>query len=138
MTLQEKIREVERTAYTDKIKDLVNLKGQKEGWSGEAMQTIQKLVTEDLVTKFKKGMEATSPEKGATETILESIGSVLQAADVIVCQLETPMETVGHALKRGRELGTTVILNPAPASGPLPEDWYAAIDYRYRQEIYDG
>jgi len=39
------------------------------------------------------------------------------------------METVGHALKRGRELGKTVILNPAPASGPLPEDWYAAIDY---------
>ena len=81
MALQEKIREVEHTAYTDKIKDLVNQKGQKEGWSGEAMQTIQTLVTEDLITKFKKGMEATSPEKGATETILESLGSVLQAAE---------------------------------------------------------
>ncbi|MBI6555835.1 ribokinase [Pseudomonas sp. LY-1] len=54
---------------------------------------------------------------------------VLQAADVIVCQLEVPLETVGYALKRGRELGKTVILNPAPASGPLPAQWYASIDY---------
>jgi ribokinase len=36
---------------------------------------------------------------------------------------------VGHALKRGRELGKTVILNPAPASAPLPAEWYASIDY---------
>jgi ribokinase len=54
---------------------------------------------------------------------------VLQAAEVIVCQLEVPMDTVGYALKRARALGKTVILNPAPASGPLPADWYAAIDY---------
>ena len=39
------------------------------------------------------------------------------------------MENVGYALQRGRELGKTVILNPAPASGPLPADWYASIDY---------
>ena len=50
-------------------------------------------------------------------------------ADVIICQLEVPMATVGHVLKRGRELGKTVILNPAPASGPLPAEWYAWIDY---------
>jgi len=40
-----------------------------------------------------------------------------------------PMETVGYTLKRGRELGKIVILNPAPASAPLPADWYASIDY---------
>jgi ribokinase len=39
------------------------------------------------------------------------------------------MATVGHVLKRGRELNKTVILNPAPASGPLPAEWYAWIDY---------
>ena len=54
---------------------------------------------------------------------------MLQETKVIICQLEVPMETVGYALKRGRELGKTVILNPAPASGPLPADWYASIDY---------
>ena len=40
-----------------------------------------------------------------------------------------PDATVGHALKRARELGKIVILNPAPASRPLPADWYASIDY---------
>ncbi|WP_431479668.1 ribokinase [Pseudomonas simiae] len=64
-----------------------------------------------------------------TPASLQAFDAVLQAADVIVCQLEVPMNTVGYALKRGRELGKTVILNPAPASGPLPAEWYASIDY---------
>lgn len=64
-----------------------------------------------------------------TPVSLLAFDAVLQAAEVIVCQLEVPMDTVGYALKRGRELGKTVILNPAPASGPLPADWYACIDY---------
>ena len=64
-----------------------------------------------------------------TPASLQAFDAVLQAADVVVCQLEVPMDTVGFTLKRGRELGKTVILNPAPASGPLPAEWYASIDY---------
>ncbi|MEB0047559.1 MULTISPECIES: ribokinase [unclassified Pseudomonas] len=64
-----------------------------------------------------------------TSEVVDRFDAVLQAADVIICQLEVPDATVGHALKRGRELGKTVILNPAPASRPLPVDWYASIDY---------
>lgn len=64
-----------------------------------------------------------------TPASLQAADAVLQAADVIICQLEVPMDTVGHALKRGRELGKTVILNPAPVSGPLPAEWYASVDY---------
>ncbi|WP_372438690.1 PfkB family carbohydrate kinase, partial [Pandoraea sputorum] len=33
------------------------------------------------------------------------------------------------SLRRARELGCTVILNPAPASEPLPAHWYGLIDY---------
>jgi len=64
-----------------------------------------------------------------TPAVLERFDAVLQSADVIICQLEVPDATVGHALKRGRELGKTVLLNPAPASRPLPADWYACVDY---------
>lgn len=64
-----------------------------------------------------------------TAEVIDRFDSVLQAADVIICQLEVPDATVGHAIKRSRELGKTVILNPAPASRPLPADWYGAIDY---------
>lgn len=64
-----------------------------------------------------------------TPEVIDRFDAVLRTADVIICQLEVPDATVGHALKRGRELGKTVILNPAPASRPLPADWYAFIDY---------
>lgn len=64
-----------------------------------------------------------------TPASLQAADAALQAANVIICQLEVPMATVGYTLKRGRELGKTVILNPAPASGPLPAAWYASIDY---------
>ncbi|MET0849079.1 MAG: ribokinase [Pseudomonas sp.] len=64
-----------------------------------------------------------------TPQVIDRFDAVLQAADVIICQLEVPDATVGHALKRGRELGKIVILNPAPASRPLPADWYVSIDY---------
>ena len=64
-----------------------------------------------------------------TPAVIDQFDTVLQAADVIICQLEIPDATVGHALKRARELGKTVILNPAPASRPLPAGWFASIDY---------
>lgn len=39
----------------------------------------------------------------------------LRSADVILLQLEIPMEVNLHVLRRARELGKPVILNPAPA-----------------------
>jgi len=60
---------------------------------------------------------------------VEAADALLRQADVLVCQLEVPMETVGFALERGRALGKTVILNPAPVSAPLPVQWYPAVDY---------
>lgn len=64
-----------------------------------------------------------------TASVVDSFDALLSGAEVIICQLEVPLDTVGHVLKRGHELGKTVILNPAPASGPLPAQWFAWIDY---------
>lgn len=60
---------------------------------------------------------------------LQSQESLLASAKIVIAQLEVPLATVGDALARARALGKTVILNPAPATGPLPADWYAHIDY---------
>lgn len=60
---------------------------------------------------------------------VQRFDALLQGAEVIVCQLEVPLATVAWTLQRGRELGKTVILNPAPATGPLPESWLGHIDY---------
>jgi len=64
-----------------------------------------------------------------TPEVMASFDSKLAEADVIICQLEVPMDTVAYTLKRGRELGKIVILNPAPVIGPLPAGWFPMIDY---------
>ena len=52
----------------------------------------------------------------------------LSDCDIFLLQLEIPHETVGTALKKLREMGKTVILDPAPAV-PLPAEWLACADY---------
>ncbi|MBC3503512.1 ribokinase [Pseudomonas sp. SWRI59] len=64
-----------------------------------------------------------------TPQAVQRFDALLQAAEVIICQLEVPYDTVAWTLARGRELGKQVILNPAPATGPLPPTWFAHIDY---------
>ncbi|SDH36116.1 ribokinase [Paraburkholderia phenazinium] len=61
--------------------------------------------------------------------------AALAAANVVVCQLETPPATVRAALASARRLGKTVILNPAPATAPLPADWFELIDYLIPNEL---
>jgi ribokinase len=68
----------------------------------------------------------------------ETVGrheAVLASAEVVICQLETPPETVRAALAAARRLGKTVILNPAPATGPLPAGWLPLIDYLIPNEL---
>jgi len=64
-----------------------------------------------------------------TPAMIEAQQAAFERARVIVCQLESPPDAVECALKLGQRLGKTVILNPAPAIGPLPTPWIAACDY---------
>ena len=64
-----------------------------------------------------------------TPEVVKRFDALLVRADVVICQLEVPMDSVAHVLCRARELGKTVILNPAPAAAPLPTAWYSMIDY---------
>lgn len=60
---------------------------------------------------------------------------VLRDAHVVVCQLETPAVAVEAALSTAHRLGKTVILNPAPAVGPLPPHWLPWVDYLIPNEV---
>lgn len=64
---------------------------------------------------------------GANETLNENnIDAALEAfavADVVLLQLETPLQTVLYAAKTAFEMGKKVILNPAPAQ-QLPEELF--------------
>jgi ribokinase len=61
--------------------------------------------------------------------------AMLRAADVVVCQLESPWDTVHATLALARRLGKTTVLNPAPATGPLPQEWLPLIDYLVPNEV---
>ena len=49
-------------------------------------------------------------------------------ADLLVCQLETPLPTVTAAIERAAATGLPVLLNPAPAQA-LPPALLARVDY---------
>jgi ribokinase len=65
-----------------------------------------------------------TPERAASRA------DALAWADVVLLQLETPIETVRWALQEARRLGKTTVLNPAPARVlPLPPDLLPLVDY---------
>lgn len=58
---------------------------------------------------------------------VQAAESVIAAADVILLQLEVPLESVLRAAQLAHEAGVTVVLNPAPAH-PLPDGLLALVD----------
>ncbi len=58
---------------------------------------------------------------------VEVMRRVFQGARVALFQLETPIDTVGAALKMAREEGLTTILDPAPVQ-VLPDELLARVD----------
>lgn len=54
--------------------------------------------------------------------------SAIKDCDILVTQLEIPMETVKYSLKKAKELGKITILNPAPANR-LDEEIISNSDY---------
>jgi ribokinase len=59
---------------------------------------------------------------------VEAARPAIAAAQVVVCQLEIPMETTLAALRIARQEGVTAILNPAPARPSLPDEFYQLSD----------
>lgn len=66
---------------------------------------------------YKFGMEA-----------VEKIDGLIRKTELIVLQLELPLETVCEIIRRAKKYGTMILLNPAPAV-KLNDDILAGIDY---------
>lgn len=60
---------------------------------------------------------------------------VLLSCDILVLQLEIPLETVVFAAKTAKEHGKLVILDPAPARLDLPPELYACVDFLKPNEV---
>jgi ribokinase len=69
---------------------------------------------------------------GANQTLsaddVRKAATALQAADVLLCQLEVPLDAVLEAFRLARAAGVKTVLNPAPARS-LPEELLHLTDY---------
>lgn len=59
---------------------------------------------------------------------VEAARPAIATADVLVCQLEIPVESTLTALRIAREEGVRTILNPAPARTDVPDELFRASD----------
>ena len=80
----------------------------EEGPSGVALITVDKNAENCIVVAPGANFKLTKDD------IDKNIEAIINS-DIVVVQLETPIDTVKYALKKAKELGKYTILNPAPA-----------------------
>jgi len=83
-----------------------------------------------LIFVDKKGENSIAVASGANAKLspehIEKAKTVISSANVLIMQLETPLETVRKAAQIGADYGITIILNPAPAC-PLDDVLFGKI-----------
>jgi len=72
-----------------------------------------------LITVDERGENSISVASGANALLsaadIERAAEAFAAADILLLQLESPLETVAAAVREAKKRGVPVILNPAPA-----------------------
>ncbi|MEJ3749352.1 ribokinase [Actinomycetes bacterium KLBMP 9797] len=89
------------------------------GTSGVALVVVD--------TEGENSIVVTPGANAAFTALTPDETAAIQAADVLVCQLETPVETVTAAALAAKAAGVPVLLNAAPAR-PLPDELLNAVD----------
>lgn len=81
-----------------------------------------------LIMVDAKGENCISVASGANAALRpdDIKSSVIETADIVLMQLETPVETILHAAQCARDKGIPVILNPAPAAA-LPDELFPCL-----------
>lgn len=84
------------------------------------------------ITVDKAGDNSITVIQGANKAVdiqyIENNIAVIEQADIVVMQLEIPLETVVHTAKRAKSLGKQVFLDPAPAVNNLPNELFSNVD----------
>lgn len=106
--------------------EFVNLMKQEGAHTEGILITDEKPTGVGFIVKDVKANNVIVVAMGANELISEEIIEAhidqIQNADVVLTQLEIPIDIALYALKRAKELGKTTILNPAPAVNLMGRD----------------
>lgn len=78
----------------------------------------------------KKGENSIVVAPGANQKLnredIDNADDQIRQADILLMQLEIPVDTILYAAKKAHKLGKKVILNPAPAT-PLPDELFECL-----------
>jgi ribokinase len=99
----------------------VSAVGCVEGPTGTALITVDSTGANTIV--FVSGANA---RLGVAD--LDAARAVIESSQVLLLQLEVPIEVTVRAAEIARDAGVAVILNPSPA-GPLPDELLACVSY---------
>lgn len=85
-----------------------------------------------MITVNKDGDNSIVVVSGANATLspkdIDDNRELIESCDIVIFQLEIPLETVCYAAKLAKSLGKTVILDPAPVPKEFPEELYKYVD----------
>ena len=98
-----------------------------------------------LIIVDSKGENTIAVASGANEKLIPedilTVKSVIESGEILLMQLETPLETIEFAAEIAKKKGIKVILNPAPAK-QLPNSLFKNLDIitpnRTEAEILSG
>lgn len=117
----------------------------QELWRGEGIDAVHTVQREGLASGLAvivvngAGENQIVIAPGANTTLsisdLDCARSLIASADLVVAQLETPIESTIHAFERARAAGVQTLLNTAPAPASLPDRLWAVIDILVANEI---
>ncbi len=75
---------------------------------------------------------------GANQTLMpkhiREASDAIRSAEILICQLEVPIESVLEAFRIARAAGVRMVLNPAPAK-PLPDEIWRLTDWCVPNEV---
>lgn len=91
-----------------------------------------------LISVDAAGQNAITVASAANATLapaqVDAASAAIDAADLLVCQLESPQPAVAQAIVRARRAGVPVLLNPAPAPS-APPAFLGAVDVLVPNEV---
>ncbi len=101
--------------------DISHIKKDKNESTGNAIVTVNKEGNNSIIIIHGANYCADIP-------YIEEKIDIIEQSDIVVLQLEIPLNTVMYVAKKAKAMGKTVILDPAPAIKDLPDELLKCVD----------
>ena len=111
--------------------DVSHIKREKDARTGTAIITVNEEGNNSIIV-------IAGANHKVDKSYIDSKIDLIQASDIVIFQLEIPLETVVYAAQKAKEMGKYVILDPAPARQDIPQELYSCLDLIKPNEIELG